>query len=85
MALPVASPLLLPPNPHVPDSLAHATHALHRLLLPRACPMLAQNELEAITMARADVTQEQGSYDPFLDADDWYIRDLMRSNKKRGL
>lgn len=41
-----------------------------------------QEQLEAETMGRADITQEPGSYDPFLDADDWYIRDLMRSQKR---
>jgi len=42
-----------------------------------------QVEIEAETMGRADITQEPGSYDTFLDADDWYIKDLMKS-KNRG-
>lgn len=42
-----------------------------------------QEEYEVLTMARADLTQEEGSYDPYLDADDWYIRDLQRIQKKR--
>mmetsp|Transcript_14374 Transcript_14374/g.33084 ORF Transcript_14374/g.33084 Transcript_14374/m.33084 type:complete len:507 (-) Transcript_14374:144-1664(-) len=40
-----------------------------------------QEELEVITMGRADITQDEGSYDPYLDADDWYVRDLMRRRK----
>ena len=42
-----------------------------------------QLEMEAETMGRADITQDPGSYDPFLDADDWYMRDILKS-KKRG-
>ena len=42
-----------------------------------------QMEIEIETAGRADVTQDPGSYDPFLDADDWYMRDLIKS-KKRG-
>ncbi|EKX47653.1 hypothetical protein GUITHDRAFT_106641 [Guillardia theta CCMP2712] len=40
-----------------------------------------QEELEVITMGRADITQDEGSYDPYLDADDWYVKDLMRRRK----
>jgi len=42
-----------------------------------------QQEYEILTMGRADVTQDEGSYDRFLDADDWYMRDLMKSKKKK--
>jgi hypothetical protein len=42
-----------------------------------------QEQLEAQTLGRADITQDPGSYDPFLDADDWYIRDLMKSKKRQ--
>ncbi len=32
---------------------------------------------------RADVTADDGSYDRYLDADDWYMENIMRAKKKR--
>ena len=32
--------------------------------------------LEVLNAAKADPTQEDGSYDRYLDADDWYLRNL---------
>ena len=29
--------------------------------------------------------QEPGSYDAFLDADDWYMRDIIKSRKRGQL
>lgn len=33
-----------------------------------------RDEFALLTALRADPTQEKGSYDPFLDQDDWYMR-----------
>jgi len=41
-----------------------------------------QVEMEVQTMGRADITQDPGSYDPFLDADDWYMQDIIKSRNR---
>jgi len=38
--------------------------------------------MEVQTMGRADITQDPGSYDPFLDADDWYMQDIIKSRNR---
>lgn len=40
------------------------------------------NELRVETNRRADVTQDEGAYDPFLDQDDWYARDLAAARER---
>ena len=42
-----------------------------------------QEQYDALTMGRADVTAEEGSYDRFLDADDWYMESILRQKKKQ--
>ena len=34
------------------------------------------------TDRRADVTQDEGAYDRFLDQDDWYARGLARERER---
>jgi hypothetical protein len=34
---------------------------------------------------RADVTAEEGSYDRFLDADDWYMDNIIRAKKRQQM
>jgi hypothetical protein len=41
-----------------------------------------QERYEIMTEGRADVTAEEGSYDAYLDADDWYMESIIRQRKK---
>jgi hypothetical protein len=36
-------------------------------------------QLDQLTSARADATQDEGSYDRFLDADEWYVEQRRRA------
>jgi len=40
-----------------------------------------QERLEILTASRADITADEGSYDRFLDADDWYTETIVRQRK----
>lgn len=33
-----------------------------------------EKELALLTMARQDPTQDEGTYQSYLDADDWYLK-----------
>mmetsp|Transcript_26806 Transcript_26806/g.84011 ORF Transcript_26806/g.84011 Transcript_26806/m.84011 type:complete len:82 (+) Transcript_26806:1198-1443(+) len=35
-----------------------------------------QAKLDVLDRCRADITQDEGSYDPYLDADPWYLDNL---------
>ncbi|KAG5191463.1 hypothetical protein JKP88DRAFT_271319 [Tribonema minus] len=41
--------------------------------------------LEVLTALRADVTQDEGSYDRYLDADEWYVRERMRAMGRKDV
>ena len=41
-----------------------------------------ENEAELCKSLRADITQDEGSYNRFLDRDEWYERDRQRQAKK---
>ena len=38
-----------------------------------------EQQLDLLTELRADTTQDEGAYDPYLDKDDWYERDRRRA------
>lgn len=41
-----------------------------------------KDEMDVYTNIRADVTQDEGEYDRYLDKDDWYERDRLRNAKR---